>query len=78
MKSYRLEGLDCANCAMKIEKGVQQIDGVKEATVNFTSGKLTIDVEEDRLAAVEQETKKSSEGIRTRCQGNRNRQGKSI
>ncbi len=49
MKSYRLEGLDCANCAMKIEKGVQQIDGVKEATVNFTSGKLTIDVEEDRL-----------------------------
>ena len=58
MKSYRLEGLDCANCAMKIEKGVQQIDGVKEATVNFTSGKLTIDVEEDQLAAVEQETKK--------------------
>ncbi|EME8096158.1 heavy metal translocating P-type ATPase [Enterococcus sp. E5-79] len=58
MKSYRLEGLDCANCAMKIEKGVQQIDGVKEATVNFTSGKLTIDVEEDRLATVEQETKK--------------------
>ena len=58
MKSYRLEGLDCANCAMKIEKGVQQIDGVKEATVNFTSGKLTIDVEEDRLAAIEQETKK--------------------
>lgn len=58
MKSYRLEGLDCANCAMKIEKGVQQIDGVKEATVNFTSGKLTIDVAEDRLATVEQETKK--------------------
>lgn len=36
MKSYRLEGLDCANCAMKIEKGVQQIDGVKEATVNLS------------------------------------------
>lgn len=47
MKSYRLEGLDCANCAMKIEKGVQKINGVKEATVNFTSGKLTIDAEED-------------------------------
>ncbi|HFD0870521.1 cadmium-translocating P-type ATPase [Enterococcus sp. AZ146] len=58
MKSYRLEGLDCANCAMKIEKGVQQIDGVKEATVNFTSGKLTIDAEEDHLATIEQETKK--------------------
>ncbi|MCO5504932.1 heavy metal translocating P-type ATPase [Enterococcus faecium] len=58
MKSYRLEGLDCANCAMKIEKGVQKINGVKEATVNFTSGKLTIDAEEDHLAAIEQEIKK--------------------
>ncbi|MDQ8384467.1 heavy metal translocating P-type ATPase [Enterococcus faecium] len=58
MKSYRLEGLDCANCAMKIEKGVQKINGVKEATVNFTSGKLTIDAEEDHLATIEQETKK--------------------
>lgn len=72
MKSYRLEGLDCANCAMKIEKGVQKINGVKEATVNFTSGKLTIDAEEDHLATIEQEIK-SSEGIRTRCQSNRNR-----
>ncbi|HAQ1802988.1 TPA: cadmium-translocating P-type ATPase [Enterococcus faecium] len=58
MKSYRLEGLDCANCAMEIEKGVQKINGVKEATVNFTSGKLTIDAEEDHLATIEQETKK--------------------
>ncbi|EOY2806137.1 heavy metal translocating P-type ATPase [Enterococcus faecium] len=58
MKSYRLEGLDCANCAMKIEKGVQKINGVKEATVNFTSGKLTIDAEKDHLATIEQETKK--------------------
>lgn len=58
MKSYRLEGLDCANCAMKIEKGVQKINGVKEVTVNFTSGKLTIDAEEDHLATIEQETKK--------------------
>ena len=58
MKSYRLEGLDCANCAMKIEKGVQKINGVKEATVNFTSGKLTIDAEEDHLATIEQEAKK--------------------
>ncbi len=58
MKSYRLEGLDCANCAMKIEKGVQKINGVKEATVHFTSGKLTIDAEEDHLATIEQEAKK--------------------
>ncbi|WP_165003435.1 MULTISPECIES: heavy metal translocating P-type ATPase [unclassified Enterococcus] len=57
MKSYRLEGLDCANCAMKIEKNVQQIEGVKQATVNFATGKMNIEAEPAQLAAIEQEAK---------------------
>ena len=39
MKSYQLEGLDCANCAMKIEKKVQSNTWRKEASVNFATGK---------------------------------------
>ena len=31
----KLEGLDCANCAAKIENEVQRIPGVEEATVTF-------------------------------------------
>ena len=58
MKSYRLEGLDCANCAMKIEKSINEINGVKQANVNFAVGKLTIDADQDKIGEIETETRK--------------------
>lgn len=38
-----LDGLDCANCALKIENAVKKIDGVTAVTLDFTTQKLTID-----------------------------------
>ena len=58
MKSYYLDGLDCANCAMKIEKKVNEIKGVKQATVNFTTCKLTIEASDKDLPTIEAETKR--------------------
>ncbi|EMF0508431.1 cadmium-translocating P-type ATPase [Enterococcus hirae] len=58
MKSYRLEGLNCANCAMKIEKRINEINGVKQANVNFAVGKLTIDADQDKIGEIETETRK--------------------
>lgn len=46
-KIYLLEGLDCANCAMKIEKKAGRIKGVKEVNVDFVSKKMFVDSEED-------------------------------
>ena len=57
MKSYQLQGLDCANCAMKIEKKVQAIPGVKEATVNFATGKMMIEADETMISAIEEKAK---------------------
>lgn len=38
-KTYLLNGLDCAHCAAKIEKGVADIDGVTNASVSFLTTK---------------------------------------
>lgn len=46
-KIYLLEGLDCANCAMKIEKKVGKIKGVKEVNVDFVSKKMFMEYEGD-------------------------------
>ncbi len=48
-KELILDGLDCANCASKIENEVSKIKGVKNAVVDFVSGKLTIEVENEGL-----------------------------
>lgn len=45
-KIYVLEGLDCANCAMKIERQVAKVKGVQEANVDFVTKKLYVEYED--------------------------------
>lgn len=54
---YRLDGLDCANCAAKIERSVQQINGVEKAQVDFMSTKLTIVAPEKDIERISEEAK---------------------
>jgi len=39
---FRLSGLDCADCAAKLEKKVSGLPGVVEARVNFGASKMTV------------------------------------
>ena len=48
-KTFKLEGLDCANCAAKIETAVQKIAGVTSANVNFMTTKMVIEAEAERM-----------------------------
>ncbi len=47
MKSYRykLEGLDCANCAKKVEEKLASTDGFENVNVNFSTLKLSFRTE---------------------------------
>lgn len=46
-KIFRVKDLDCANCAAKMEAGINKIDGVNRATVNFISQKIVLDAQDD-------------------------------
>ncbi|HEV2583755.1 MAG TPA: heavy metal translocating P-type ATPase, partial [Ktedonobacteraceae bacterium] len=37
-----LEGMTCASCAMRIEKGLKKVPGVKDASVNFATEQATV------------------------------------
>lgn len=54
-KNFKLDGLDCANCAAKIEKKVKSLDGVKDATVSFFAQKLVLEADDDRFDAIVKE-----------------------
>jgi Cd2+/Zn2+-exporting ATPase len=47
-KTFILEGLDCANCAAKIETQIKNLAGVSNAAVDFVSKKLTIEVANEK------------------------------
>ena len=42
---YELEGLDCPNCAAKIERELKKVEGLADVTVNFST--RTIDIEQE-------------------------------
>lgn len=45
-KTFRLEDLDCANCAAKMESAIAAVDGVRAASVNFMAQKLTVEADD--------------------------------
>ncbi|HHU33019.1 MAG: cation transporter [Zhaonellaceae bacterium] len=57
-KKFLLRGLGCANCAAKMEEAINKIEGVKEATVNFLTQKLTIVGEDERISSIVEEAEK--------------------
>ena len=57
-KTYLLNGLDCAHCAAKIEKGGADIDGVTNASVSFLTTKLTFEAQDDKIDEIVKKAKK--------------------
>ena len=51
-KVYKMEELDCAHCAAKMEAAIGKLPGVEKASVSFISQKLTLEADEDKLPAI--------------------------
>ena len=51
-KTFKLEDLDCANCAAKMETAIKKLDGVKSASVSFMTQKMTIEADDERFDEV--------------------------
>lgn len=62
-KTFKIEDLDCANCAAKLEKAIGEIDGVTKASVSFIAQKMIIEAEdcamERIIAAIPKAAKKA-------------------
>lgn len=57
-KKFILEGLDCANCAAKIENDINKLEGVESASINLMTTKLTIEAKEDKMQGIADAAKK--------------------
>ena len=51
-KSFRLDEIDCANCARKLQDELAKIDGVDAVSVNFLTQKLTLTAADERFDEV--------------------------
>ena len=46
-KSYKLDEIDCANCARKLQDALAKVEGVDDVSVNFMTQKLTLAAADD-------------------------------
>lgn len=51
-KIFKLDEIDCAVCAGKLEDAIKKLDGVQSAKVNFLTQKLTLEAADDDFDAV--------------------------
>ena len=51
-KIFKLENLDCANCAAKMEHNIKAIDGVNDCTVSFMTQKMMLNADDKRFLEI--------------------------
>ncbi len=66
-KKFKLEDLDCANCAAKMEEAIKKIDGVNDATVSFLAQKMTVDAQDEKFDEVMKEVVKVCAKVEPDC-----------
>lgn len=66
-KVFKLEELDCAHCAQKMEDGIRKLDGVINVQVNFLSQKLTLEADDEKFDNILKEAKKIIKKIEPDC-----------
>ena len=67
-KKFKLQDLDCANCAAKMEESIKKIDGVNDAVVSFMTQKMTVDADDSRFDEIMDEVVRVCAKVEPDCQ----------
>lgn len=66
-KKFKLQDLDCANCAAKMEEAIKKLEGVTDANVSFMTQKMTIEAEDSRFDEIMKEVAAVCKKIEPDC-----------
>ena len=66
-KKFKLQDLDCANCAQKMEDAIKKIDGVSDASVNFMMQKMTIEAAEEKFDEIMEQVVAACKKVEPDC-----------
>ncbi|MBO5398084.1 MAG: cation transporter [Clostridia bacterium] len=59
MKSkFKIKGLDCANCAAELERAIQKVEGIENATISFMTEKMELEFDESQKEEIINRVKK--------------------
>ncbi len=67
-KKFKLQDLDCANCAAKMEDAIKKIKGVNDASVSFMTQKMMVDAEDEKFDDIMNEVVRVCAKVEPDCQ----------
>ena len=67
-KTYKLQDLDCANCARKMEDAIRKLEGVTEVHVNFLTQKMILTADDGCFEEIVKEAAKCIRRVDPDCQ----------
>ena len=66
-KVFKMDNLDCANCAAKMETAISKLPGVKGVQISFMTQKMILETDEDKLDGILAAAQKAIKGIEPDC-----------
>ena len=67
-KKFKLQDLDCANCAAKMEESIKKLDSLNYAVVSFMTQKMTVDADDARFDEIMDEVVRVCAKVEPDCQ----------
>ncbi len=65
-KKFKLENLDCAHCAAKMEEEINKLDGVT-ASISFMAQKLTLEADDAVFDKAVEDAQKAMNSVEPDC-----------
>lgn len=67
-KVFKLDEIDCAVCAGKLEEAIKKLDGVQDAKINFLTQKLTLEAADEDFDAILESVVKLTAEVEPDCE----------
>lgn len=58
-RTYKIKGIDCANCAAQLENAINKIEGVQSASISFMTERMVLEYDEQNEEEVMKKVKKA-------------------
>lgn len=66
-KIFKMNDLDCAHCADRMEQAISKIDGVSSVSVNFMAQKMVIDADDARFDEIIKQAQNEVKKVDSNC-----------
>lgn len=56
--TFKIKGLDCANCAAQLENAIQKIEGIENTSISFMMERLVFECSKEKKEEMIKQVKK--------------------